>query len=88
VVTDSAWTAFLAEVVTPRFRGGFTVLTGQGQWLDSTSTLERERMFLLEVVHPATPAADSAIAAIIASYKDRFHQEAVLRVTVPVRVAF
>lgn len=34
MVSDADWTAFLAEVVTPRFPEGLTVWRAEGQWLD------------------------------------------------------
>lgn len=81
VVTDSAWTAFVAEVVTPRFPAGLTVWSAQGQWRGADGRIQREPSFVLELVHPAQAASpDSAIATIVAEYKRRFRQEAVLRV--------
>lgn len=88
VVTDSAWTRFLAEEVTPRFPEGFSVFSGNGQWRGGNGTIEREESFLLEVTHPATRRSDSLVVALIAIYKARFEQDAVLRVTIPVRARF
>ena len=88
VVTDSAWTDFLREVVTPRFPTGVTVWRAEGQWRGAAGTLIKEPSFVVEIVHPPTAAADSGIAQIITAYKRRFEQEAVLRVTSLVRVQF
>jgi len=49
---------------------------------------KREPSFVLEVVHPAGKEADAAVTAIIAEYKRRFRQEAVLRVVAPARASF
>lgn len=86
-VTDSAWATFVAEVVTPRFPKGFTVYRGDGQWRGDDGSTEREPSFVLEVVHPAGPAAEADLREIAGEYKRRFRQEAVLRVTIPVHMA-
>lgn len=87
-VSDSAWAAFLAEVVTPLFPTGITVLHGDGQWRDSTGAIVREASFVLERYHPPGAQADSAVAAIAAEYKRRFRQESVMHVRAPADVRF
>ena len=87
-VTEAAWDAFLAQVVTPRFPDGLTVWQAEGQWQEEAGQLIREGTFILEVVHPKGKADDDKLAAIIAAYKERFAQESVLRVTQPVNVQF
>lgn len=79
-VSDSAWAAFLAEVATPRFPDGLTVLRGEGQWRDSTGVIVRESSFILEIYHPGDARADAAVEEIAAEYKRRFRQESVMRV--------
>ena len=72
-VSDSAWTVFVADVVSARLPRGFTFWKAEGQG--------REPSFVLEVVHRARSAdTDAAILAIITEYKRRFSQQAVLRV--------
>jgi Protein of unknown function (DUF3574) len=85
-VADSAWGAFLGEVVTPRFPAGLTVYRVEGQWRNDDRTIGREQSFVLEIVHPAGPAADADLREIADEYKRRFRQEAVLRVTEPVHL--
>src|SRR5215203_4392269 len=41
-ITEDEWKIFLADVVTPRFPDGFTVLTGYGQFRDSGGKIVRE----------------------------------------------
>ena len=82
-VTDSAWTVFVREVVGARLEG-FTIWSAEGAWRGN-----REPTFVLEVVHGERSAStDSAIVAIIAEYKRRFSQEAVMRVVTPGRRSF
>jgi hypothetical protein len=88
VVSDSAWTAFLAEVVTPRFPAGLTVWRGEGQWLGSQGTIDHESAMVVEIIHPASRADEAALGAISDEYKRRFRQEAVLRVTTPAQMRF
>ena len=76
-VTDAAWQRFLDEVVSPRF-DGFTVLRTEGQWTDPKGHVIREAGFVLEKV--LSKDENRAIEEIIAEYKRRFAQQAVLRV--------
>ena len=86
IVTDSAWAAFVTEIVTPRFPAGLTVWSATGQWREPNGHVQREPSFVLELVLPTrTVNTDIAITAIIAEYKRRFRQEAVLRVRMPAR---
>ena len=79
-VSDSAWNAFLAEVVTPRFPAGFTVFRAEGQWRGADGAIEREASVVFEVHHPKGLPPDSVFAAIATEYCRRFRQEAVLHV--------
>ena len=88
VVTDSAWDAFLREVVTPRFPDGLTVYRAEGQWRERDGRIVREASYVLEVMHPAGPSADSDLREVAEAYKRRFRQEAVMRATSPVRLRF
>ena len=81
-VTQDEWAAFLAGAVTPRFPAGLTVWPAAGQWRSADGSITRENSFVLNLVHPADDAAERAIEAIVAEYKTRFQQEAVLRVKV------
>ncbi|HMJ59477.1 MAG TPA: DUF3574 domain-containing protein [Gemmatimonadales bacterium] len=85
-VTDSAWTVFVSDIVSARLSRGFTFWKAEGQWRGSDGRPRREPSYVLEVVHPTRSAEiESAILAIIAEYKRRFRQEAVLRVVTPGR---
>jgi hypothetical protein len=78
-VADSDWNAFLAEVVTPRFPDGLTIVDAHGQWRGRTGAAERERTELVTLLHPADSASQRAVEEIATEYKRRFRQEAVLR---------
>jgi hypothetical protein len=80
MVSDSAWSMFLTEVVTPRFPDGFTVTRSEGQWRGADRVIVREPGFVFEVGHPPGVPHDSVFEAIAAEYRRRFRQEAVLRV--------
>lgn len=81
-VSDAEWTAFVEEVVTPRFPEGLTVWRADGQWLDAQGLTVHEPVMVIEVLHTPGAEAEAAIAAIANEYRRRFRQEAVLRVTV------
>jgi len=42
MVSDDEWDKFLAEVVTPRFPNGFTILKATGQYRETNGTIDKE----------------------------------------------
>ena len=88
VVSAEEWSAFLGEVVTPRFPEGLTTWRAAGQWRANDGSLTREDSHVLNLIHANDRASDASIRAIVAEYKTRFKQEAVLRVQAPVCVSF
>ena len=81
LVSDEEWTAFLRDVITPRFPQGLTVWNAEGQWLESGGVLAHEAVFVVEIIHPLDANLDGSLEQISQEYKRRFRQEAVLRVT-------
>lgn len=79
-VSSEEWTEFLSTTVTPRFPAGLTVWQASGQWQSSDGEPTRENSYVLSLIHPAHAQAETAVLAIVAEYKARFHQDAVLRV--------
>lgn len=79
-VTDAEWQQFLADEITSRFPSGLTTWEASGQWKDAHGTIEHERTHIVQLIHPTNADDEGRIAAIIAAYKTRFAQEAVLRV--------
>ncbi len=79
-VTPEAWAQFLSEMVTPRFPEGLSAWQASGQWRSVSGEIIREPSYVLSLVHPDDPVPNKAVQEIIASYKMRFRQEAVLRV--------
>ena len=80
VVSEGAWSAFLAEEVTPRFPDGLTVLDAAGQWRDGSGTIVQERTKLLLVLVPPGADAMKRTDEIADAYKRAFDQSSVLRV--------
>lgn len=79
-VSTVEWNAFLRDVVTPRFPAGLTAWPAAGQWRAADGSIVREASYVLQLMHPPTPQAEAAVREIVADYKARFRQEAVLRV--------
>jgi hypothetical protein len=79
-VTPKEWAQFLSETVTPRFPEGLSTWQASGQWRSASGQIIREPSYVLSLVHPDNPVPNKAVQIIIASYKTRFQQEAVLRV--------
>jgi hypothetical protein len=80
VVSPDEWDDFLRTVVTPRFPDGLTAWPASGQWRGADGRVVREDSRVLQLLHAADARSDAAIRDIIASYRERFDQEAVLRV--------
>ena len=87
-VSPADWQAFVDAEATPRFPAGLSVWPAAGQWRAGDGALVREQSFVLNIVHAPTPADEAAVVAIVQAYKQRFHQESVLRVASAVCVAF
>jgi len=87
-VSPDEWRGFVDTVVTPRFPNGLTAWSASGQWRSADGTLVHEASWVLEIVHAPDAASDTAIVEIADAYKQRFQQEAVLRVSSDACVAF
>lgn len=91
-VTDAEWSSFLDGVITPRFPDGLTVVRGLGQFKDASGAMVQEKAFILILLYPNQNSKSSSdhIEAIRQAYKERFHQQSVLRMDYPspVRVSF
>ena len=79
-IAEEDWREFLADTVTPRFPDGLTVLSGNGQWRDSSGAILREGSKLLIIYAPPGEEGRRAIDEISEAYERRFGQESVLRV--------
>jgi hypothetical protein len=88
-VSEREWQAFAAAEIAPRFPEGFSVLDGAGYWRDQASgkTISEKSKVVVRM-HGGEADADAAIGAIVAAYKIRFQQDAVLRVDRPVCAQF
>ena len=82
-VTDEEIETFLREVVEVRYPRGFTVWHARGAWNGG-----REDVLVLEIVHPAGAEHERMMREIAESYRQRFRQESVLRVTTPATMEF
>ena len=88
VVSQDEWDEFLRTVVTPRFPDGLTAWAASGQWRGADGKVVREDSRVLQLLHAADARSDEAIRAIVAEYRHRFDQEAVMRVTSRACVSF
>ena len=88
VVTDTAWRAFLAEEVTPRFPDGLTVMDAAGQWRDASGAIVRERSKVLLILAEPGASGMRRTDEIVQAYKRTFAQESVLRAVTTACVSF
>lgn len=79
-VSNKEFQGFINTQVTPRFPDGLTLLSGTGQFRDSSGTIIRERSRLLILLYPFNNESSGKIEEIRESYKSQFQQQSVLRV--------
>ena len=76
-VTAKEWRDFRDQIVTPALPNGFTVLDGQGAWMNPrTRATIAEATKVLEVALPDEPESLTAINRIRAAWQRRFRQYA------------
>ena len=88
-VSEQEWTRFLAEVITPRFPAGLTVVQVYGQagaQRAKPDDVLAETTKMLIIVHPNTAEAAKALGEIKAEYKTRFDNLGVFHTDAPVRM--
>jgi hypothetical protein len=74
-VTDREWKDFRDQVITPALPNGYTVLDGQGAWMNPRlrSTIS-ETTKILVVALPDAPESLSTINRVRGLWQTRFHQ--------------
>jgi hypothetical protein len=89
-ITEAEWLGFLAEVATPAFPDGLTVLDGTGQWRDRSGRILQENSKVLVLVLPGQDiaAARARLQPVEAAWKARFNHQSVLTVHRMACVAF
>jgi hypothetical protein len=88
-VSEELWSEFVASEITPRFPDGLTVDDAVGQWRDTeTARIVKEPSKDVRVIVPAGADIQEKIDAIVAAYKQRFHQQAVAVVIRPACASF
>lgn len=86
-VSEQQWAKFLADVVTPRFPDGLTVLSAYGQGASpGPDAVLAELTKVLIIVHPAGEAEAAKIAEIKAKYSKDFDQPGVFHTEANVRI--
>jgi hypothetical protein len=78
-VSDEDWKRFEAEVIAPAFPQGYSVLDAHGRWRGNDGNTIGEDSTIITLVHPDDTTTAAAVRAIASNYRERFHQESVLR---------
>lgn len=80
-VTDLEFQQFLNREVTPKFPDGLTLLSGRGQFKNSSGQIIKEPAKLLILIYPLEQSSNSSqnIEQIRKAYKIAFQQNSVLR---------
>jgi hypothetical protein len=87
--SDAQWQEFLDHEVTPRFPAGLSVIDVNGQWQGMHNPAPvHVRTKLLIIDYPNTPENAAKVEAIRSAWKQRTHDQSVLKVTEPADVSF
>ena len=77
-LTEAEWAEFAAEVITPNFPAGYTVMDGTGQWQNpATGKISRDPTRILLIAVLRSPDLAARLSAVIEAYKTRFRQQSV-----------
>jgi hypothetical protein len=80
LVSEEEFGGFVEREVVPRWKEGFTILSGQGLWYsEQRQVTEREPSRVLVRFHDGSAEASAGVEAIRAAYIRAFTQDAVLR---------
>jgi hypothetical protein len=87
-VTEDEFQNFINTEVTPRFPNGLTLLSGKGQFKDSTGAIIKEGVRLLILLYTFSNESSGVVEQIRDAYKKTFQQESVMRVDEQCCVSF
>ena len=80
-VSAAAWNQYQQETIATLFTSGFSLHKLTGFWYDPDLKEQvTEHSHMISVVNKLTPQLSKRIDSIALIYKQRFHQQAVLRV--------
>lgn len=79
-ISETEFQDFIDTEVTPRFPDGLTLLSGNGQFRDSTGTIIQEGSKLLILLYPFNKKRSALVDEVREEYKTAFQQQSVLRV--------
>lgn len=79
-ITEAQFRDFIDAEVTPRFPDGLTLLSGNGQFKDSTGAVIKEKSKVLVLLYPFSIRSSRLVEEIREQYKTLFQQESVLRI--------
>ena len=84
LITPVAWEAFLAEVITPAFPDGLTVVQANGQMRGADGVIHRQPTWVVVILRPVGSLEDQRIQAVISSFRGRFQGAELMHVESPV----
>lgn len=85
LVSDSAWDAFIRDVVTPRFPQGFAWFRTEGQWQYANGKIAKEPGRIIELIHVPDSTTEARVEEIARYFVKKFDQEAVGRQIIQMR---
>jgi hypothetical protein len=77
-VSEPEWQRFVTRELVSRFPDGLTIIDAVGQWRDRDSgRIVHEASKHVEIVLPGNKDDDARLDAVVAAYKQAFHQHSV-----------
>jgi len=84
LISPVAWETFLAEVITPTFPDGLTVVQANGQMRGSDGVIRRQPTWVVVILRPGGSLEDQRIQSVINSFRSRFKGAELMHVEIPV----
>lgn len=83
-ISPEAWSAFLAEVITPAFPNGLTVYEASGQMKEAGGTIRRQPTWVVVILRPTGAEQDRQVQSVLTGYQRRFAGANLMWVDIPV----
>ena len=89
IISAAEFNTFVEREIVKRLPAGFTIVEGDGHWLDNRGvTIKEPGRVLIKFYRESERETAERIIEIALLYKRLFSQEAVMRTTTPAKVVF
>ena len=86
-ISQSSWTDFLDNVLTPHFPQGLTVYDAYGQMQHADGRIEKQSTRVVVILHPKDSATEQKIQKVVTAYREKFRSAQVVHLSAPLTTA-